>query len=175
MLANSNVRFYISQHEDTEEYRETLKQSFLRFKHFNIQYKSVGFFDRWHKKFDTDSDGVPMPYNSNPQKAFNACRTAKQCVRVEGDYMYRCSHLADAFLSLDTGTVGPEWNRVKMHKRVTFESTPEEILRYLRSGPGAECSMCRGERGEFVPFRQYTMEEIQHIKELVRQRNRKAG
>jgi organic radical activating enzyme len=173
LLAESNAWFYISQHEDTNEYRDILKQSFLRFERFNIRYKSVGFFDRWRKAFETDSDGLPIPHHSDPQKAFDACNEVKRCVRVEGNFMYRCARIATLLRALDTGTVSPspEWDRVRAYRGCSFQSTHEEIIRYLQSGPGPECSICP-EKHTLVPFRQYTVEEIQHVKEIAQQRNR---
>jgi hypothetical protein len=87
--------------------------------------------------------------------------------------MYSCSVLANTIMAVKEEAIGPEWNRVLMHKPVTFESSPQEILDYLRGGPMPECSVCP--KVVKIESRQLSMEEVQLIKQHVRERHRKSA
>jgi len=67
-----------------------------------------------------------------------------------------------------------EWDKVLRHKPVTFESSPQAIRDYLQSGPMPECSVC-AEKPKIVESRQLSMEEIQRMKQRIRQQIPKAA
>jgi len=78
-----NVHIHISQHLDTEEYRDILKYSLSRLDNLHIQYIVEKSFRMWWKPCSIDIDGVPMPCNSDPKAAHRVC-TAKRCTLIEG-------------------------------------------------------------------------------------------
>jgi organic radical activating enzyme len=171
IFAENDVRIQISQHIDTQEYREILAQSLPRLKRFRVQYHVDQSFHRWHKTYDIDSDGVPVPCHSNMEIAYRNC-VAKHCVLVHGDYLYRCVGLANKIMAAQAGLLGAEWNdRIFAYKPVTFENSPAEIRDYLRSGAIPECSVCPETR-ELIEHRQLSMEEVESIKYHIEQRNK---
>jgi len=172
VFAEQNASVFISQHLDTEEFRDILKQSLERLKQFNIPYIVFEAFRDWRKDRRLDADGVPVPCQSDPAMAHGHC-TSKRNTLMHGDYMYRCNFLAHLSMAIHGGVAVPEWNRVLTHKPVTFESSPQEIRDYLCGGPMSECSVCPETR-EIVESKQLSVEDVQRIKELVRQRIQKA-
>jgi len=93
---------------------------------------------------------------------------------VHGDYLYRGDHLANVIMAVQEGAIGSEWDRALTHKPVTFESSPQEIREYLLGGAMPECSVCH-EKVDSVEARQLSVEEVQQIKQHIRQRNQKAA
>jgi len=85
--------------------------------------------------------------------------------------MYKCSTLANIIRAVEDGVIGHEWNRVLTHKPVSFESSTQEIVDYLRKDSIPECSVCPESR-ESVEARQLSTEEVRRIKEYIQQRNR---
>jgi len=169
-FSENNVHFHISQHLDTQEYRDILKQSLPRLDQWRIRYVVEESLLAWHKTFDLDTSGVPMPCHSNPEIAYRHC-TAKHCTLVHGDCLYKCAELVSKIIAVQNETLGPEWShRVLTHKPVTFESSPQEICAYLHSGPIPECSICPETRESVEPW-QLSMEEFRQIQ----QRNQKTA
>jgi hypothetical protein len=77
-------------------------------------------------------------------------------------------------LAVEERVLNSDWHRVLKHQPVTLESTPQEILDYLRGGAMAECSICN-EKCEPTEVRQLTSEEVKVIKERLREDKRKAA
>jgi hypothetical protein len=172
IFGKHNIHFHISQHLVTEEYRDTLKQSLTRLEQFGIPYYAEESFRIWHKVYDTDANGVPIPCFSNPHTAYLHC-TANHCTLVHGDCLYKCAELVSKVLAVQTESLGPEWNnQVLTHKPVTVESSPQEIRNYLHGGAMPECSICPETR-EHIEARQLSMEEFRSIKQHIQQRIQK--
>ena len=168
-----NVFVGISEHMDTPEHRENLKQSLSRLRQFRILYSVNESFRGWHNGRDVDAYGVPVPCNSNPETAHQLC-CAKHCPTIQGDRLYSCSHLANMIAAVQEGAIGPEWRTVLAHRPVTLESSPEEIRNYLRAEPMPECSVCP-ETYKTTKARQLSMEEVQQIKHHIRERHQKVA
>ena len=168
IFEKQNTAVCISQHLDTEEYRSILAQSLERLKQFNIPCVVFESFRDWRNDRCVDTDGVPVPNQSDPAIAYRHC-TAKRCTVMFGDYLYRCNCLAHLTHAVQEGAAEPAWNRILTHKPVSFESSPQEIRDYLCGGPMPECSVCPETR-EIVESKQLSMEDVQRIKELIRQR-----
>ena len=97
------------------------------------------------------------------------------CPEVWGNYMYKCSALANMVKAVHEGAIGSEWNRVLTHKPVTVESSPQEILDYLRRNVALpECSVCP-ETHEIILSRQLSTEQVKQIKMSIQQRVRKTA
>jgi len=69
-----DVHVNISQHLDTQEYRNILEQSINRLKTFRVQYNIVSSFQEWEIARGVDANGVPIPFHSNPVIAYKKCR-----------------------------------------------------------------------------------------------------
>lgn len=162
-----NVFMNISQHLDTDGYREILKKSTERLAKFGIQYHVEESFREWRKFIAINADGIPSPCCSDHKKSYERCH-AKQCTTIEGDYIYRCSHLANMISAISEKSIGPEWNRVLTHKPMTLENSPEEIRNYLIGDAMKECSVCPEVR-DIVEPRQLSLETIQSIKGHIQQ------
>jgi len=171
VFAENNVQVHISQHIVTQEYRDTLKQSLFLLGQFGIKYSIANAFRNWHRTYDIDNDGVPMPCQSDMKTAYKNC-TAKYCTLVHGNYLYRCVGLANKIMAAEAGIIGQEWNdRVLTHKPVTFESSPKEICDYLLKKAVPECSVCPETR-ESVEHSQLSTEEVTAIKSCIAERNK---
>ena len=168
VFEREKVVVYISQHMGTEEYQDAVQQCLSRLSKFRIQHSVIEAYRDWRNDRHVDADGVPVPCRSNPAVAYSRC-ISKRCTIVLGDKLYRCHYLAHITSALQEGVAVPEWKRVLTHKPVTFENSPQEIRDYLFGGPMPECSVCP-ETCEIVEPRQLSMEHIQRIKELIRQR-----
>ena len=168
-----NVIVHISQHFVTAEFQNVLKQEIPRLEQFSVQHKVYDYCRQWRNDNPVDEHGVPAPCHSNPALAFRRC-LSKRCTTVQGDYLYSCSTLANRIMAMQEGAIGPEWNRVTTHKPVSYENSPQEIVDYLHAGPMPECSICP-ETYEVVEARQLSMEEVQQIKQHIRQRLRKTA
>ena len=167
-----NAILNISQHMDTEEYRNTLQQVLLRLKQFRISHTTLKPYLTWRKHPCIDVSGVPTPCHSSPKTAYGNC-SMKMCTYMHGDYLHRCGHLGVIFAAISEDALAPEWNRVLTHKPVTCKSSPQEIRDYLLGGPMPECSVCP-EKYEIVESRQLSTIEVQQIKSHIQQRRQRA-
>jgi len=88
--------------------------------------------------------------------------------------MYYCAKLAHMILAVKDEAIGPEWDRVLSHKPVSFESSQQEILDYLRQGAVPECSVCP-ETYEVVEARQLAAADVNRIKQTILSRRMSRG
>ena len=115
----------ISQHLDTDEYRETLKQSLQRLKRLDVRCRVFESYRDWRGLWNLDTDGVPIPCRSSHDKSYGCCYS-KRCTLIHGDYLYRCNFLAHLSMALQEKAIGPEWAQASTHKPASFENTPKE-------------------------------------------------
>ncbi|MDR3234161.1 MAG: radical SAM protein [Planctomycetaceae bacterium] len=168
------VLIRISKHMDTPDYNRGIQQSILRLREFQVSYEVLPSNIHWRTCYGIDRQGVPVPAQSrNLESTFCHCG-AKYCPAIHRNSLYFCSHLENTIRAFQEGAIGLEWHQVLKHQPVTLESTPQEILHYLRGGAMAECSICP-EKPELTEARQLTGEEVRVIKERIREEKRKAA
>jgi hypothetical protein len=173
-LGENGISVYISQHLNTDEFRQTLERGIERLEHYAINYELHDGYSKWAKLLATDTQNAPVPCSSNAEIAYENCFCCKYCTAIHGEHLYRCSLVANMVFAVKEGVLNSGWHRVLKHQPVTLESTPQEILHYLRGGAMAECSICP-EKSELTEARQLTGEEVRVIKERIREEKRKAA
>jgi organic radical activating enzyme len=173
-LSENGISVGISQHLNTDEFKQTLERAAERLEQFSIKYRIHDCYTNWAKMLATDAQNAPVPCSSNAEIAYKSCSCCKYVTAIHGDTLYRCSLVANMVFAVKEGVLNSDWHRVLKHQPATLESTPQEIFDYLRGGAMAECSICP-EKWEQTEARQLTSEEVKVIKERLREEKRKAA
>ena len=172
-LAKSRVSLHISVHLDTKEYQDDLAVAIQKLQQFRIKHHIESYTapGSWYMIYGLNSKGVPIPYDSNPLQAWNVC-FRRDCGKIIGDQLYRCGTLGNIVRAYHEGAIGSEWSRALTHQPATLDSTPQEILEYIRGGGMPECSVCPETIGA-VASRQLSFEDVKQIKAHIREEREK--
>jgi hypothetical protein len=96
----------------------------------------------WRKYYELDSTGVPIPYDSDPEKAWRNCQTKNLCPTLWGNRLWKCQHLAWAIHAASEGKLPESWRFACDNPPLAPESDSHEILAYLSSEAVPGCRIC---------------------------------
>ena len=153
-LRETRCELIVSEHSFKPEHRQRLDAGYARLKKEGIRFIVRPSRLTWVEMYQYDAQGRMVPYTSDPQKTWDRCAAARVSINIKGDQLYKCGpllHIHDAVQRgvLDAGL----WKTAMTYQPLSLQSTPEEIVRHLRSGAMPECTVCR-EKDIIVPARQ---------------------
>ena len=166
----NNVYITISRHLRGQKHLDILEKSFSRLKKFGIQYGVYKADLLWRALFAIDEEGVPVPHNEKkPVEAYANC-DGINTTSIRGDYLYKCSNVANCSEMVKKGLMSREWNDFLKHKQMSFKNTTSEIMNYLNQGAMSVCSLCAVKNPEIHVPRQLSNEEVQHMRKAIKHR-----
>jgi organic radical activating enzyme len=119
----------------------------------NVQHMVRNSNKQWHAPCRWNTENVPIPFQSNPRKAWTAC-DAKNCKSLMNNKLYKCSILANIAKSVEEGVLSSNlWQTALTYKPLTLDSTTEEIAAHFSTREIPECRNCP-EQLMFVENRQ---------------------
>ena len=133
ILGANDIFVMVSQHLNTEQHNRDMKMSTQRFRKFGIKFSISKSYDGWMKMHQTDAEGHPIPWQSNPSDSYANC-LHKHCTTIIGDQMCRCAVIINAYVAHHAKALKSDWNCISSPPLVSVEDPPEAILAHLRDG-----------------------------------------
>ena len=172
-LEKSHTSLHISVHLDTDKYQDNLLMATQRLKQFRIKYHVENYTaaGSWYMIYGLDDKGAPIPYDSDPVKAWDTC-FRRDCGKIIGNQLYRCGTVGNIVRAYHEGAIGSKWSRALTHQPATLDCSSQEILEYLRGEVMPECSVCPETIGA-VKSRQLSVEDVKQIKARISKERQK--
>lgn len=148
-LKTTNGYVYLSRHFQDAEYSRKFDAGLQCLKKSGIPF-SIASSDRdWRKYHEIDEAGRPVPYESDPEKAWNNCRSKNDCPSLLENELYKCAHMAYAALGARKGMLPEQWKAMSECQALGANCTHADILALLSSEAVAQCQICP-EKYEYV-------------------------
>jgi organic radical activating enzyme len=161
------ISLHISKHVNTENYNTIIRNTIERIASLGVEYCVADSYNNWKPCHQIDQNGIPLPYQSHPQKAWLNCISKKYTTLLK-DHLYRCCDLAYAIHATQNKKISTDWLKTLNHNGVVTNNNPQEIIDYLTMGVMPECSICR-EKNSFVKSKQIPSVQLVAIKENIDQ------
>jgi MoaA/NifB/PqqE/SkfB family radical SAM enzyme len=164
-IKETGCTIIISEHTFEPEHRERLDAGYARLKQEKIQFVVRPSRSTWWAAYRINERGDCVPYDSDPQKAWYCCAT-RACTLVAGDKLFKCAPLVSTYVALENGILDSEvWKLALSYKPLTLESTPEEIVKHLRTREVPACAIC-SEKCVLVPARQLPLKKKECVESV---------
>jgi hypothetical protein len=85
---------------------------------------------------------VPLPFNSNFNKAWKNGCTSKTCASLSDNHLCRCAAIAALQGAYRENVIGSEWDVVNGYQPLSPDCSAYDIFVHLNSGAFPECSIC---------------------------------
>ncbi|MCL2120056.1 MAG: radical SAM protein [Planctomycetaceae bacterium] len=132
----------LSRHFDHAEYLEAFQVGLQCLQAAGIGFTIYTSDREWRKYYELDDDGLPLPYHSDPEKAWRNCRTKNLCPTLWDNRLWKCQHLAWSLHAFNAGQLPQPWQVVCDDRPLPPESTPHEIMAFLSSEAVPGCRIC---------------------------------
>ena len=157
-LKETGYKIIVSEHTFEPEHRKRLDAGYARLKEAKIPFVVKPSRVAWVATHEYDGKGEIVPYQSDPNKAWNHC-AFRACVDISGDQLYRCGYLLFVAHAVREGVLdGDHWKAALTYSPLTLQSTSDEILRHLCRRVIPECTVCPDKRN-VVPSRQLPIQQ----------------
>jgi organic radical activating enzyme len=139
-IRHNNVQVLVAKHFDKPEYNEKFFAGISVLKKAGIIYGIRQNDKFWFKIYQYDAENRPIPFKSNPYKAWKQCLC--KVSTIQDNKLYYCCPLRHAIKSRQEGVIGTEWDEILLHRPLTPDCTREELVQYLYQGVIKECCVC---------------------------------
>ena len=157
-IKETGYELIVTEHTFEPEHRRTLDAVYARLKKEGIPFVIRSSRSHWFKLYQYDERENPIPYTSNPKKAWNNC-LFRSCTIIFGDKLYKCSRLMWVYDATQKGLLNAEaWKAALTYQPLTLQATSEEIVKFLRKREIPECTVCF-EKPIVVPARQVPLKK----------------
>ena len=153
LLKKENSHVYVSQHFEDEKYLHDFEESLQYLRESGVPFSISSSHRDWRKYYELNTKGLPIPFDSSPEKAWSNCCTKNGCPSLLENRLYKCAHLAYATLGYRRGVIPDSWKVVESYQPLQPDCDSGEILSHLASEAIPECRICP-EKYEFVPLEQ---------------------
>jgi hypothetical protein len=151
LLKEMNGYVFISRHFHDAEYLRFFEESLQCLRESGVPF-TISPNDRdWRKYYMLDAEGHPVPYDSDPERAWNNCCTKNGCPSLMGNRLYKCAHMAYALLGYRRGMIPDSWKMAASYRPLEADCDSRSLLAHLASEAVPECRICP-ERYEYVPL-----------------------
>lgn len=141
-IKETGYELIITEHTFEPEHRKTLDAVYARLKKEGVRFVVRQSRSMWLALYQYDEGGNPIPYRSDPKKAWDCC-IYRQAVIIVGENMYKCTPLLHAFYATQKGILDADaWKPALSYQPLTLQSTPQEIVVHLRGTEIPECTIC---------------------------------
>ena len=155
LLKELGGHVFISKHFQDTDYLREFDASLDCLQSSGVGYMLYTSDRQWRKYYEHDHDGEPVPYDSDPEKAWQNCQTKNLCPVLWGNRLWKCQHLAWAVHAVKEGKIPEAWRFVCEEKPLSPECDSREILAFLSSEAVGGCRICP-ESYEYVSLSEKT-------------------
>jgi len=132
----------VSKHFDDPYYNPMLEAGIETLKTHGIEPHITRSHWYWMKCYCIDEQGCAVPYQSDPEKAWELCYVKNLCTTLLDNCLYRCPQLGCYSHAVKKGFVSDAWKGVLDYKPLPHTCTQEELEMFMKSGACEQCSIC---------------------------------
>jgi hypothetical protein len=152
-IKETGYEFVVSEHTFEPEHRKKLDVGYKLLNQEGIRFVVRPSRSSWTALYQYDDKGTPVPYTSNPKKAWHNC-ALRTCVFMSSEKLFTCCSLFYAHDGIQKSILSAEvWKAALTYQPLTLQSTPEAIVEHLRRKVIPACTVC-AEKYLMVPSRQ---------------------
>jgi len=166
-ICKHDVHVVISRHFDDPHYNRIFTQAIETFRMAGIEPHITQSNLYWTKYYRMDDQGKPVPYQSDPQKAWNNCYVKNQCTTLMDNKLYRCPQLGCGTHARQKRELSDAWDTVLEYRPLLPDCTSGDIREFIHAGACEQCGICP-ETFEYTdmyekinPFGLYSIEKMQ--------------
>jgi organic radical activating enzyme len=146
-IRRNKIQVLLTKHFDNPEYNEKFFAGVEKLKQEKIIHSVRRSDQFWFKYYQKNEKGEPIPFQSDPCKAWKQC-FAKIGV-IQDNELYYCGLLAHMIKTRQAGVIGAEWDITLEHRPMKPDCTRQELIRYMYHGVIKECCVC-AEKYEYI-------------------------
>jgi organic radical activating enzyme len=152
-ILRNRVQVLVTKHFDTPEYNKKFFAGIDVLKQSGIIYGIRRNDKFWFKYYQHDTENHPIPYKSDPCKAWKQCFS--KISTIQDNKLYYCCPVRHAIKSRREGVIGMEWDDILSHRPMLPDCTRDELVQYLYQGAIKECRFC-SEKYEYIVPKEMT-------------------
>lgn len=141
-IKETDCELVVTEHTFEPQHREMLDEGYKRLKQLGVKFIVRPSNRTWSACHQYGPDGKPTPYKGDPKKAWYICG-GKIAIALADNKLYKCSYFAPIEQGVKEGILNREdWKDALTYQPLTVDSTPEEIVKHLRTSAIKECAVC---------------------------------
>ena len=145
-LRETEITVWVSDHSVTSDALVRLRDNGIRCRLFRRKAQ-------WRKRYLFSKTGKPVPFQSDPRKAWENC-WAKRCPSLLNNKMYKCCLLASMVDAVEGGTLSSTaWKKALKHQPLSPDADEEMMREFFQTEEVDACSLCP-DRIEIIEHRQ---------------------
>jgi hypothetical protein len=148
-VRRNQVQVLVTKHFNYPEYNEKFFAGINVLKQNKITYSIRRSDQFWFKYYQKNNEGHPVPFKSNPCKAWKQCFS--KIGTIEDNHLFYCGLLAHIIKARKENVIGAEWDVTLRHQPLQAECSYLDIVRYMYGGVIPECCVCAEQYEYIVP------------------------
>jgi hypothetical protein len=141
-MTETDTHLWISVHYDSPNMHEMIDANIARWRKAGITVAKNRYSNEWRKCYRLEN-GTPLPYNTNPKRAYDHCCQKRHCMTLLDNQLYMCPAAALFQYAYSHQFVGEEWKLAADYKPLPPTCTWRELSEFLENThEKAICSMC---------------------------------
>ena len=142
LLRQVGGHVFISRHFNHPEYLQRFELAVKTLQEHQVPFTVYTSDQEWHKYYEYDENNQPVPYESDPNKAWGNCSTKNICPTLLDNQIYKCQHLAYAIRGVRQGILSDAWKFTLDYQPLTPDCSTGAVMQHLASGAVSQCRMC---------------------------------
>jgi len=141
-IRENEVSVTVSRHFDDPEYNRLFQPGIdlLRSHGIEPNISQSNWF--WTKYYQLNEQGMAVPFQSDPEKAWQNCFVKLNCMTLHDNKLYRCPQLACAAYARKNNRIPKDWDIVLGYPALTPECSHEGLEEFVQHKACPQCSIC---------------------------------
>jgi MoaA/NifB/PqqE/SkfB family radical SAM enzyme len=140
-IAETGTDIHCSIHYNTVKYLEIADANIKKWQNAGIRvFRRDHAYQHWGKVYQLIGN-IPLPYNSDPAAAWDACPTQRNCMTLLDNKLWQCPQAAFFQKAYQEGFLNEAWSLANDYQPLLPTCTWRELVRFAEDR--TESSLCR--------------------------------